>query len=90
MVVKMWKTVLNSGFSFNNVKTVLISVFVILLIILGVITTYNKGEDKYCITSSGERYHLPTCETIQEYNFIYGTEREFKKLGKTPCGVCLK
>ena len=85
LIREIWLTL-----SFNNVKTVLISVFVILLIILGVITTYNKGEDKYCITSSGERYHLPTCETIQEYNFIYGTEREFKKLGKTPCGVCLK
>ncbi len=76
--------------SFNKVKTVLVTVLVTLLIILGLFIAYNKGEDKYCITSSGERYHLPTCETIQEYNFIYGTEKEFKKLGKTPCGVCLK
>ena len=49
----------------------------------------EKDNNKYCITPYGQKYHLPSCPTIEGHELIYGSEKEFKKLGKQPCEICI-
>lgn len=49
--------------------------------------TESRGD--YCITSSGQKYHLPDCPTVAGRKIIYGSDEEFKELGKQPCSVCI-
>ncbi len=76
------------------VCVILLSVLLVLAAVFGVFFSgtrlfSEKDNKKYCITPYGQKYHLSSCPTVEGHELIYGSEKEFKKLGKKPCEICI-
>ncbi len=79
-------------FAFHRTKILIGLSVVLIFAIMSLVGLYlyHTRANKYCITNSGDRYHLPNCEAVYDHNVIFGNSYEFKKLGRTPCNICLK
>lgn len=65
-------------------------VTVILGIALGTVYYNHNVKEDYCITTSGQKYHKIDCPAVQGHKIITGTKKEFIKLGKGACSICIK
>ena len=88
-------------FAKNNKKALLITLFTVLLLIIGVVTlpklkeqsmrnqNYAKTMDYY-VTASGSKYHMEGCQYIEGKDIRKITEKEFKYGKYKPCKECIK
>jgi hypothetical protein len=79
--------------SVYKLRTALISMFVLILlgasVTAGIIYNKNLHKNEYCRTRAGWHYHLPDCETIENFEVTYDSRENYEKIGIDPCKVCL-